>query len=304
MTLRRYVGALVWVSVVASYNVVAAQVGHEPAHSPYHDVRRGGVLVFTFGNLGGSRGSVGVGPSDGKTGGIRYEVPFGAVGASLGLAYARMDRFVVDPFTDTTSRKTGPFTDDVVLLDAGLQLILTGRKTWRGFAPYVGGGLGGAIRGTCPRATTGGKFGSEVTRASQPALPQGPPHRPRARVRARSPGGVRARHETVLGAPRRAHRRQHRPRVSHRGGGAAALRPALAPRPARRSGMALHMAGDRGGRRRARPPHRRGARGRRGPGRRSPHPPHCRHRLPRPVAHGADRGARGTVGPRGGGHER
>src|SRR3989475_6407721 len=161
MTLRRYVvrvvrpaaAAVVWLSVLASYNVVAAQVGHEPAHSPYHDVRGGGVLVFTFGNLGGSRGSVGVGPSDGKTGGIRYEVPFGAVGASLGLAYARMNRFVVDPFTDTTSRKSGPSTNDVVLLDAGLQLILTGRKTWRGFAPHVGGVLGAGIGGTPPRDT-------------------------------------------------------------------------------------------------------------------------------------------------------
>src|SRR2546429_9105181 len=78
--------ALLWLGVVASWNAVSAQVGHEPAHSPYHDVRRGGVLVFTFGYLGGSRGSVGVGPAEGKTGGIRYEVPFGAVGASLGLA--------------------------------------------------------------------------------------------------------------------------------------------------------------------------------------------------------------------------
>src|SRR3989440_12714192 len=153
MTLRRYVGALVWLSVVASYNVVAAQVGHEPAHSPYHDVRRGGVLVLTFGYLGGGRGSVGVGPAEGKTGGIRYEVPFGAVGASLGLAYARMNRFVVDPFTDTTSRKSGPSTNDVVLLDAGLQLILTGRKTWRGFAPFVGVVLGVAVGGTAPRGT-------------------------------------------------------------------------------------------------------------------------------------------------------
>src|SRR3989449_4702343 len=161
MTLRRYVvspfrpavGALVWLIVVASYNGVAAQVGHEPAHSPYHDVRGGGVLVFTFGYLGGSRGSVGVGPSEGRTGGIRYEVPFGAVGAALGLAYARMNRFVVDPFTDTTSRKSGPSNNDVVLLDAGLQLILTGRKTWRGVAPYARGGLGGGIRGTVARAT-------------------------------------------------------------------------------------------------------------------------------------------------------
>src|SRR5256885_5151953 len=177
MTLRRYVGALVWLSVVASYNVVAAQVGHEPAHSPYHDVRRGGVLVFTFGYLGGSRGSVGVGPAEGKTGGIRYEVPFGAVGASLGLAYARMNRFVVDPFTDTTSRKSGPSTNDVVLLDAGLQLILTGRKTWRGFAPYVGGVLGVAIGGTAPRDTSGDKIGTEVTGAPQRRPRRDPPPR-------------------------------------------------------------------------------------------------------------------------------
>ena len=171
MTLRRHVvrvlcatiGTFVWLSVVASYDGCAAQVGHEPTHSPYHDVRRGGVVVFTIGYLGGSRGIVGVGPSHGKTGGIRYEVPFGAVGASLGLAYARMDRFVVDPFKDTTLRKTGPFTDDVVLLDAGLQLVLTGRKTWRGFAPYVGGVLGVAIGGTSPPDPSGYKFGTKFT---------------------------------------------------------------------------------------------------------------------------------------------
>src|SRR3989449_10082641 len=138
--------------------------------------------------LGGSRGGVGVGPSDGKTGGIRYEVPFGAVGASLGLAYARMDRFVVDPFTDTTSRKTGPFIDDVVLLDAGLQLILTGRKTWRGFAPYVGGILGVAIGGTSPRDTSGDKFGTKFTRAPHGGLRWDPP--PRLSARGGVPPGL------------------------------------------------------------------------------------------------------------------
>src|SRR2546422_6495276 len=84
-----------------------------------------------------------------------------------------MDRFVVDPFKDTTSRKTGPFTDDVVLLDAGLQLILTGRKTWRGFAPYVGGILGVAIGGTSPRDTNGGseKHTSEIQSPLQIRFP-------------------------------------------------------------------------------------------------------------------------------------
>src|SRR5437660_12879116 len=180
MTLRRYDGeglgnairivTLLFLTVVASWSGATAQLGHEPSHSPYRDVRRGGVGVITFGYLGGGRGSVGVGLSDGTTGGIRYEVPFGAVGASLGLAYGRTNRFVVDPTKDTTSRKSGPSTNDVVLLDAGLQLILTGRKTWRGFAPYVGGVLGGAIRGTSPRDTSGYKFGTKFTVAPNVGL--------------------------------------------------------------------------------------------------------------------------------------
>src|SRR2546430_16988319 len=81
MTLRRYVvslprlalGAVVWLSVVASYDVVAAQVGYEPGHSPYHDIPRGAVWALSVGHLGGSRGDVGVGASDGLTGGLRYE---------------------------------------------------------------------------------------------------------------------------------------------------------------------------------------------------------------------------------------
>jgi hypothetical protein len=165
MTRRLAAGALVWLIVVASYGGVAAQVGHEPGRSPYRDVRRGPVGVIAFGYLGGSRGSVGVGLSNGKTGGIRYEALFGAIGASLGLAYGRTNRFVVDPTKDSLSplRKTGPFQSDVVLADAGLQLVLTGRKTWRGFAPFVGGALGVAISGTAARDSSGYKFGTKFT---------------------------------------------------------------------------------------------------------------------------------------------
>jgi hypothetical protein len=142
---------------------LSAQVGYDPAHSPYRDIPRGGVGVISVGYLGGSRGSVGVGLSDGPTGGIRYEIPFGAIGASFGLAYGRTDRFVVNPYRDTLSRKTGPVDNDVVLADAGLQLSLTGRKTWRGFAPYIGGAMGVAISGAAPRDTSGYKFGTKFT---------------------------------------------------------------------------------------------------------------------------------------------
>jgi len=97
-------------------------------------------------------------------------VLFGAIGASLGLAYGRTNRYVVNPFKDTLSRKAGPVNNDVVLADAGLQLVLTGRKTWRGFAPYVGGALGVAIGSTSPRDSGGYKFGTKFTIAPNAGL--------------------------------------------------------------------------------------------------------------------------------------
>src|SRR5207247_8615706 len=111
---------------------------------------------------GGSRGSVGVGMSNGPTGGLRYETALGgAIGVSFGLAYAQSTRFVVDPYKDTLSRKSGPYDNAVVLADAGLQLVLTGKKTWRGFAPYLGGALGLAVGGRSPRDTSGYDFGTK-----------------------------------------------------------------------------------------------------------------------------------------------
>ena len=157
------VGRWLLLSILPALHL-SAQVGHEPSHSPYHDIRRGGVGVITVGYLGGSRGGPGVGISDGPTGGLRYEVAFGnALGASLGIAYAQTTRFVVDPTKDSLSRRTGPFDTDVVLADVGLQLALTGRKTWHGFAPYVGGALGVAIGGGSPPDPSSYDFGTKLT---------------------------------------------------------------------------------------------------------------------------------------------
>jgi len=153
-------------AIVPSFRL-AAQVGHDPSHSPYRDVRRGATLVLTFGHLGGSRGGPGVGISDGPTGGLRYEALFGALGATLGIAYGHTTRFVVDPTKDSVSRKSGPFDTDVVLADAALQLSLTGRKTWHGLAPYVGGALGVAVGGGSPPDPSGYNFGNKLTLAPQ-----------------------------------------------------------------------------------------------------------------------------------------
>src|SRR5258708_34089757 len=58
-----------WLGCAAAGGALSAQVGYDPAHSPYRDTPGGGVAVVSLGYLGGSRGSVGVGLSNGATGG-------------------------------------------------------------------------------------------------------------------------------------------------------------------------------------------------------------------------------------------
>src|SRR5207244_12283593 len=131
-------------------------------------IPRGGVAVLTAGYLGGSRGRVDVGLSDAPSFGLRYEAGLaGAIGVSFGVAYAQTTRFVVDPTKDSASRKSPLFDNDVVLADAGLQLVLTGRKTWHRFAPYLGGSIGVALGGGSPRDTSGYDFGSKFTFAPE-----------------------------------------------------------------------------------------------------------------------------------------
>jgi hypothetical protein len=147
----------------ARVGVLLAQVGHDPGHSPYHDMPGGGVAVLDVGYLSGSRGKVGVGPSDGATAGLRYDLELGAIGVTLGLAYSLTTRYVVDPTAAAALRTSGPFHADAVLVDAGLHLVLTGRKTWHGLAPYVGGVIGVAANPSPPKDPSGYDFGTKLT---------------------------------------------------------------------------------------------------------------------------------------------
>src|SRR5256885_14031124 len=93
--------AVVLLAIVPSFHL-SAQVGHEPSQSPYHDIRRGGVGVITFGYLGGSRGGPGVGISDGYTGGRRYGGGLGhRPGAPPRRAYAPTTALVLGPPQDS-----------------------------------------------------------------------------------------------------------------------------------------------------------------------------------------------------------
>jgi len=143
---------------------LAAQVGHPPDHSPYHDVRVGSAIEFTGGYLSGSRGVVGVGPSDGDIFGVRYSKALGGVLAvTIGLADGLTSRYVIDPTKDSSTRTTGPANTSIVVADLGMQVFLTGGKSWHGLIPSFGFSGGLAYSGRAPGDTSQYTFGTKAT---------------------------------------------------------------------------------------------------------------------------------------------
>jgi hypothetical protein len=148
----------------------AAQVGHDPARSLYRDIPLRPVLGFSVGYLSNDRGRVGAGFSDALTFGARYDIPTGrSLLFQLATTYLRGDRFIIDPRADSAApqRRTGPYNSNLVLVEAGMQLRLTGAKSWRGVAPYAGTALGLTFDVDSPGDTTqsGYKFGTKLTLA-------------------------------------------------------------------------------------------------------------------------------------------
>lgn len=151
-------------------NRLTAQVGHDPGASPFRDIPLRPGPVLYVGRLSGDRGAAGAGLSNAVTLGARYEIPAGrALVFQLNGAYVSGDRFILDPTADSSSpaRRTGPVKSEVALMEVALQLRLTGAKSWHGFAPYVGAGLGLMFDVNSPGDTTGSgyRFGTKFTLA-------------------------------------------------------------------------------------------------------------------------------------------
>ena len=149
---------------------LCAQVGHNPGTSPYHDFALHAGPMFFVGHLGADRGKVQAGTSNALTFGARWEIPAGrSLQFQFTGAYLRGDRFIIDPRADSNSvaRRTGPVKSDLAQAEVGMLLRLTGGKTWHGFAPYVGTGLGLVFDTDSPGDTTGSRyrFGSKFTLA-------------------------------------------------------------------------------------------------------------------------------------------
>ena len=154
VTLQRARGflAILGVGLVATPAALAGQVGHAPDASPYRPVLARQVASGFGGYMFGDAGKAGVGPHDGPLVGARYEFLFGGpVALDLRLAVADLDRVVIDPTRVPEQRIKGTFDQQVLMTDVGINLVLTGPKTWHGLAPFVGGALGLAFGNGVPQ---------------------------------------------------------------------------------------------------------------------------------------------------------
>jgi hypothetical protein len=151
-------------ALAASYATapLAAQVGHPPDASPYQDIRVRSSLVAVGGYVAGSHGRLGIGPASGRLIGLQYELALGGpTDGFLMVSLGNLDRVVIDPDAPAASRVTDSVTQSVVFAQAGLSVLLTGEKTWNGFAPYVGGTLGIGFGSRVPQDSSGFGFGTK-----------------------------------------------------------------------------------------------------------------------------------------------
>jgi hypothetical protein len=134
-----------------------AQVGHDPFSSPYRDLRLKHTLTFFGGYITSGEGRADVGPSNGALAGVRWDIHVGgATSLFLGVAGAAAERNLVDPTLPPDTRYFATASQQLFILDGGFNLILTGRKTWHGLAPYVGGSMGMVLGAAVPQDTVSG----------------------------------------------------------------------------------------------------------------------------------------------------
>ncbi len=140
-----------------------AQVGHRPGNSPYEDVKIGQTVSLSGGWFAFKRDLAGVGPEAAPFAQLRYDAAIGGPA----LLYARYtlaptQRTLLAPAAVAANRKTGTPSTTMHVFDGGIDVALTGKKTWRHLIPSVAGGVG--IVSDFAAVDSGGyQFGSKFT---------------------------------------------------------------------------------------------------------------------------------------------
>ena len=143
----------------------ASPLAAQSIRSPYRDIVHGRSLTVFYGDMAGDGGKVGVGPHNGRVYGVRGDIRLGApLQFGLTLSHAETERLVVSADDSVANRVDGPVAEPITMVEAAMQLNVTGKKSWHGLAPFVGVGVGLAIGGDGPGTavdSSGYKFGTK-----------------------------------------------------------------------------------------------------------------------------------------------
>jgi hypothetical protein len=152
---------LVVATSAVALSTLEAQVGHDPASSPYRDLRFGQFVTLSAGPVFGNGGRIGVGPHQGTMVILRHDfLADRPVTIALGAGWARLDRFVAN-LAVVPRELEGPVNHDVWFGEGTAQLNLTGGKTWHNLAPYLSLGIGLAIAERIPADSSPYRFGTK-----------------------------------------------------------------------------------------------------------------------------------------------
>jgi hypothetical protein len=138
----------------------AAQVGHDPANSPYRDLEHKQELTWLFGYTRARHDPAGVAPRSAAVTGVRYEINLaGPLALSADLTRLFSERNVLDPAKPLATRNQGTESAPVYAADVALALDLTGRKSWHHLVPQLRGGLG-VVSSSAKDDSSGFSFGT------------------------------------------------------------------------------------------------------------------------------------------------
>ena len=131
-------------------NSASAQVGHPPDKSPYRDRDYNRDWTFFAGPFNGQPDPVGVAPTEGPMAGARWQMHLsGPIYFGVRLAGGSIERTIIDPTKVIEERVVGTENVPMLFADAGMEVSLTGHKTWHGIVPFInaGGGIVADVRG-------------------------------------------------------------------------------------------------------------------------------------------------------------
>ena len=155
---------LLFAVVLMPVGALAAQVGYPPSNSPYHELERGAFVEAFGGRVFGTGGMFRLGPRNGTSEGARLVIRAkNTLQFSFGGWTAGTEREVINAQDSVATRDKGLAPQRLIAGEIGIQLNLTGGKTWRGLAPYAGVSLG-LVHGQGGPAvdTSGYSFGNKL----------------------------------------------------------------------------------------------------------------------------------------------